>query len=241
MTLLLLSRLRKNLLPGQKFRRYLVYALGEILLIVTGILVALGLNNQNAEKNRQHRLNETYKLICKELKADSTAFGYTHRAWMAYDSLYTGIIAGRVGADEYKADKRYITLLGGYPLLPLHQSGYQLLISSEGPAPDDSLALIVLDYYANVNRFVPEMEANMAANVTRTLDFLKMNTTWYSDMLIGTPNEAFVQFATTDPRWRNMVHDQYIYVYQNYLSFVGRLLPQMKLLIEALEQREEPA
>jgi|GEM_PF-5900199 len=119
-------------------------------------------------------------------------------------------MANRLTEEDYRADGRYASLLGGYPLVPVHQSGYQMLISSDALAPDDSVALAVLDFYAGVNRFIPELEGNMAANVTRTLDFLKMNTTWYADVLNRTPNEAFFQFATTDPRWRNMVNDQYV-------------------------------
>lgn len=36
---------RKNLPDGQGFKQYLLYALGEILLVVIGILIALKINN----------------------------------------------------------------------------------------------------------------------------------------------------------------------------------------------------
>lgn len=46
--------LRLKLMANNKITRYLVYAAGEILLVVIGILIALQLNNLNAEKkNRQ--------------------------------------------------------------------------------------------------------------------------------------------------------------------------------------------
>lgn len=46
--------LRLKLMTNNKITRYLVYAAGEILLVVIGILIALQLNNLNAEKkNRQ--------------------------------------------------------------------------------------------------------------------------------------------------------------------------------------------
>jgi len=41
----ILKNLRKNLFKGNKVSRYLLYALGEIILIVLGILLALGINN----------------------------------------------------------------------------------------------------------------------------------------------------------------------------------------------------
>jgi hypothetical protein len=40
-------KIRQNLLEESKFRKYLVYALGEIVLVVVGILIPLQINNWN--------------------------------------------------------------------------------------------------------------------------------------------------------------------------------------------------
>ena len=48
-------RLRQNFLVENKTTKYLLYALGEIILIVIGILVALQINNWN-EANKERRL-----------------------------------------------------------------------------------------------------------------------------------------------------------------------------------------
>jgi len=40
-------KIRQNLLTENKFSKYLLYAIGEIILVVIGILVALQLNNYN--------------------------------------------------------------------------------------------------------------------------------------------------------------------------------------------------
>ena len=42
--------LRQRLLSEKKFGKYLLYAIGEIVLIVVGILIAFYLDNINAEK-----------------------------------------------------------------------------------------------------------------------------------------------------------------------------------------------
>lgn len=48
--------IRQQLLSENKFRRYLIYAIGEIVLVVIGILIALQLNEWNG--NRLDRLEE---------------------------------------------------------------------------------------------------------------------------------------------------------------------------------------
>ncbi len=50
-------KLRKQLLSENKFSKYLLYAIGEIILVVIGILIALGVNNWNQEK-QEHRFGD---------------------------------------------------------------------------------------------------------------------------------------------------------------------------------------
>ena len=54
-------RIRQNLLEEKKFSRYLVYAIGEIVLVVIGILIALAINNSN--QNRIIREKEQTYLL----------------------------------------------------------------------------------------------------------------------------------------------------------------------------------
>ena len=66
MNLLLLRKIRERLLKENKLKRYLIYVLGEIVLVVIGILIALQVNNQN-ELRKKHNLE--IKLL-SNLKSD---------------------------------------------------------------------------------------------------------------------------------------------------------------------------
>ncbi len=59
-------KIRQRLLTENKFSKYLLYAIGEIILVVIGILIALQINNSN-ELNKQ-RAKEVQFL--KNLKSD---------------------------------------------------------------------------------------------------------------------------------------------------------------------------
>lgn len=53
----LFNQQRKLLLLKKKFRKYLIYAIGEIILIVVGIMLALQLNNWNKSSENNHKEN----------------------------------------------------------------------------------------------------------------------------------------------------------------------------------------
>ncbi len=51
----ILRRLRRNLLVQGRFRSYLLYAAGEVLLVVLGILIALAIDNQNEARSKREK------------------------------------------------------------------------------------------------------------------------------------------------------------------------------------------
>jgi hypothetical protein len=63
-------KIRQNMLTENKVSKYFLYAIGEIVLVVIGILIALQINNAN-ELSKQNRLVESYeKNLIEELKID---------------------------------------------------------------------------------------------------------------------------------------------------------------------------
>lgn len=60
-------RIRKQLLSENKFSKYLFYAIGEIVLVVIGILIALSINNWN--EGRKNATNTI--LMLKQLKEEN--------------------------------------------------------------------------------------------------------------------------------------------------------------------------
>lgn len=58
------------MLTESKFSKYLLYAIGEIILVVIGILIALGINNWNEIRKEKNIENKILVEISKGLKQD---------------------------------------------------------------------------------------------------------------------------------------------------------------------------
>lgn len=69
-------KIRQKLLSENKFSKYLIYAIGEIILVVIGILIALQINTWN--ENRKSEVKEIYYLqsLIKEFKENKSIAEY---------------------------------------------------------------------------------------------------------------------------------------------------------------------
>lgn len=63
-------KVRGDLLPGSRDRKYLLYAVGELLLVVVGILIALQVNNWNEERIEQRQIRQYVIGLISDLERD---------------------------------------------------------------------------------------------------------------------------------------------------------------------------
>ena len=81
--------LRQRLLNDGKFRKYFVYAIGEIVLVVIGILIAVGIGEWQTEIKKEKELYGYYQDIKYDINQDKVRM-------LAFDSLYKSAVKGIV-------------------------------------------------------------------------------------------------------------------------------------------------
>lgn len=64
-------KIRYDLMEKNKTGKYIKYAIGEIVLVVVGILIALQINNWNENRKEKRNLNQVYRQIQKDLQTDT--------------------------------------------------------------------------------------------------------------------------------------------------------------------------
>ena len=69
-----LRKIRQNLLSDGKIGKYVQYAIGEIVLVVIGILIALQVNNWNEERNRKKEEIQYLITLQKDFKSAEFSF-----------------------------------------------------------------------------------------------------------------------------------------------------------------------
>ena len=63
-------KIRQKLLTEKKFNKYLIYGIGEIILVVIGILIALSINNWNEQRKQNAQIAKYAKSFVQDLEKD---------------------------------------------------------------------------------------------------------------------------------------------------------------------------
>ena len=117
----ILRNIRQKLAAGNKVMAYLRYAIGEILLVVVGILIALQINNWN--ETRKERIVEIkyLKNLKHDLQSDSTDLVYYKNIRQGQANAAHELIqyANSNNVDDiYKLDSLYSTIALWWEFVP---------------------------------------------------------------------------------------------------------------------------
>ena len=70
---------RQDFISNNQFRKYLKYAVGEIILVVLGILIALQINNWNNHRIESDKIRSYAKLLIEDLERDIQMVAFSRR------------------------------------------------------------------------------------------------------------------------------------------------------------------
>jgi hypothetical protein len=114
-------KIRQRFLSEGKFSKYLLYATGEIILVVIGILIALQINNWNEDRKARIQEVEILENLSTDLQADikELAFQISFKTEMAseYRNCLNILAERKTGSiEELKRDLKTILQVGGLTL-----------------------------------------------------------------------------------------------------------------------------
>ena len=69
------NKARMGLISKKGLYKYLTYGIGEILLVVIGILIAVSINNKNQQRASQNKLKSYLQVYHQDMVIDTTVIG----------------------------------------------------------------------------------------------------------------------------------------------------------------------
>lgn len=126
-------QIRQSLIMENKTAKYLKYAIGEIVLVVIGILIALQINNWNEQRKNEITKQIYLKSLIAELRNNYKVYlnvqqGYDRRI-ASFDHLFNTINTANASKDSIKkAFDEAVTFIG---ITLINKTAFDELINSQ--------------------------------------------------------------------------------------------------------------
>jgi len=203
-------KIRKQLADDNKPIKYLRYAIGEIILVVIGILIALQINNANENRKNDEKIISIFKEIQRELAYNINRTTNSLDIYKKKDSLISLILQNKVTKLDYQNDPNYSALLFNYSVNDVHNNGYFNL--------NNNLNIIPVKYNFILEKLNTVFERDnliLDRNQNWLLEFVQNYKTslsdskeWYSDFINNKWNNNFAwEYFLNDPFYKNKVSD----------------------------------
>jgi len=94
-------KIRYNLMEQNKTGKYFKYAIGEIVLVVIGILIALLISNWNENRKFDNKIKSVYSIIQNDLLSDIKIIDDVILSTAIKDSIFKNVINKSITYDDY--------------------------------------------------------------------------------------------------------------------------------------------
>jgi len=182
-------KIRRNLLSEGKTGKYFKYAIGEILLVVIGILIALQINNSNQKNTNRKQVETILRSIFYNLESDMANPINSYLGFCDFkDSLNTLVLNKTLTFKNYEsAGKgfRSLSRLLNYEFEPFQfeDQAYERMMANIEIIPEEYMSIVEMlqDVYGKEVLVVNEVAIDLKNFVDEIDDKYQNNYDWYSD------------------------------------------------------------
>ena len=248
----LFRKTRLSLINETKKGNYIKYAIGEILIIVLGIFIALQINNWNDDRKDEIYKHEVYAQIQQDLQRDTLFLNTRIEFYKEKNKRLEEIINREIpksyydtiNENNYRNCKKCICDITFYNPFHYSDKGYKLLksLNESHNTENDSLSYIIIDFY---KIYIPllEHDGQMLNDImNETIDeFQKYD--WYVDWAYYKAyNKEYIKYIFESKEYRKKCVRYLIYSKYNYLrdliEYKKYAVALLKLLDKELVNKE---
>jgi len=208
------KKARKQLLTENKFTKYLIYALGEIILVIIGILIALQINNKNEANKIENVFRSNLLQVHEELKINIENTTNSIFAYIEKDSLFGAAMSDTLIAEDFKTPDGYYLSNIGFKVeqTTLFNSSFANLNRNIEILPEKYNPILKLldKVYLEKAQEVFAWNKIMMQQISENESKIKNEQKWFSLYLKNDEvNDEAISFFLHDPFYKNQIAHYY--------------------------------
>ena len=235
-------KIRKNLLFNNKVSRYLIYAIGEIALVMIGILLALQVNNWNENRKQNIQLNAILQTVTTDLVADTLSANTIIKYYEQNHKNSQRILNGDITMDNIKDCLECIGLATIYQPFNTQTKGYEQLknLTESQLSEKDSLLTDITLFYSNFKPVIEKNNDRMENLVMKNVyDFEKYP--WFVDLAQGNLTDELLQYFALSEDFKTKVASHSMLALGNHLRVTKQYKIEAQQLITRINNQLEKA
>lgn len=213
-------KIKYTLLNDNRIKNYLKYALGEICLIVIGILIAVSINNWNENRTQMNRKKEVFTILVNDIQIDLAEVEQILEYYNNKKPTFEKVINDTLSKNEILECEYCRHLITGRRLLTINTRGFQQLSGDRNTThfKSDSLIFNVVNFYTTLNHDVNKLNELINDDIIENLAYWRDTYPWFASSTMGKLSEEdYVRYFANNQEYKNKVAYHYMLIYDNYV------------------------
>jgi hypothetical protein len=213
-----------------KLKSYLGYAIGEIILVVIGILIAVKVGDINEKRSKEEDFKAALEIVDKDLQADIARITEVLEFWRNRDSIADAVLRDKVTLEDIHKDNYLLrNVINNCASVGFHVNGYTAISKMLENKPEG------YDSILEALRFL--MDSSLPSVVHGENDLIDIASEF---AIFQRDNQDWSWMYKTDMKSAAKMDFQFYRKNLRYKSWVGYRLKKLHLLmIELVFYREK--
>lgn len=229
---------RKKRRDNSSGPRYLFYAIGEMLLTVLGILLALYINNNNANKHYEKQIDNNFVRVFQELEKNLENTRTVIERLHTKDSLIHLVMYDSIEAKDYARNFGLAYLIINFHNLVLEDQAYQNLIelNTSEKSYQDSLLSSLKELYS-INEYITKANNRASTFVYEvSLPLLGENIASFGDLTYKSQiQEDAIDYFINSEEYKSYVSQYAIIAIKNQLRLNQSFLNEAQNVLDKIQ------
>ena len=229
---------RKENADGNNIGSYLLYAVGEIVLVMIGILLALQVNNLNENRKNKNQLRTILNTVLLDLKTDTVRANAVVRFYDTINKKSELVLQKKYTKENFDQCPMCRSVVTGYQPFVIQKKGFQLLekFGENNELKNDTLVNNITQFYSSFSLLIDDSNAFVKEQVLKNIESFQQEE-WFVEWSQGKTTQEMITFFTESSDYRNMVAANNILAVKNHQSFARIYKSQATIFLQKLEER----
>lgn len=231
-------KVRHQMIKNNKVTTYLLYAIGEIVLVMIGILLALQVNNWNQERTKKNELKNILKTVALDLKADTLVANGLITYYKEIDKTGKRVINGEISTENFEECPYCLSLITVYKPFNVQTKGYNLLtnFSDNNAVDSDTLVTTITQFYPQLMGLIEDSNEFIKEEALNNIESFKQYD-WFVDWTQGRIDEETKAYFSESEDYRKRVAANNLLSAKNHLLFVTIYKQGATKILNMINQR----